>query len=142
VTGDRPLWLGLVLYLAVMVAPTLVFWAVLRVPAAIAAHRAGRPESHVAPARPALERLVADLRRLRASLRAAPQCSRVRRVALLSAYDDVLTEVCRAVGVDVSLLGSTPEGAADRAFARLLAEADLEAAGVALDPPGPGREVT
>jgi hypothetical protein len=56
-------------------------------------------------------------------------------VALLSAYDDVLAEVCRAVGVDVERLVATAEGGPDRAYARLLAEAELEAAGVALDPP-------
>lgn len=132
-TGDRPLWLGLVLYLAVTVAPTLLLWAALRVPSWLAARRPPRP----APAGPPLEALVADLRRLRRAVREGGQRNRLRRVALLSAYDDVLVDVCRAVGVDVSALLATAETGPQRAYARLLAEADLEAAGVPLDPPEP-----
>lgn len=131
VTGDRPLWLGLVLYLAVTVAPTVVLWAALKAPSWFAA---ARPSTTVV-AGPPLESLVADLRRLRRTVRVGGQGSRVRRVALLSAYDDVLTDVCRSVGVETSRLTGTSDGSSDRAYARLLAEADLEAAGVALDPP-------
>jgi hypothetical protein len=78
---------------------------------------------------------VADLRRLRREVRYCPPATQVRTVALNAAYDHTLLDVCRIVGVDAPLLDA-PE--ADRAFARLLTEAVLEDAGVALDPPAGG----
>jgi hypothetical protein len=56
-------------------------------------------------------------------------------VALETAYDDTLLECCRLVEVDTPLAAA--EGH-DRPFARLLTEAALEDAGIALDPPGGG----
>ncbi|MGH3585345.1 MAG: hypothetical protein ACRDQ0_03390, partial [Pseudonocardia sp.] len=60
------------------------------------------------------------------------QPTQVRTVALQSAYDETLLEACAMVGVEAPLAGARP---ADRAFARLLTEAALERAGIALDPP-------
>ena len=132
-----PLWVGLTFYALVTLAPTLIFWAALKVPAAVAARRRRRPVGP--PPRPPLEDLVADLRRLRRNLCSGASGSRVRRVALQSAYDDVLLEVCEAVGVDTARLAATPEQGSERAFARLVAEADLESSGIELDPAGGGR---
>lgn len=132
--ADSPLWAGLTIYALVTLAPTLIFWAALRVPAMVAARRHAAVPGVVS--RLPVEVLVADLR----GLCERTHASRVRRVALQSAYDDVLLEVCTAVGVDVSGLAATAEGGSERAFARLVAEADLEAAGIELDPPGEGRD--
>ncbi|GAA4851038.1 hypothetical protein GCM10023403_12650 [Pseudonocardia benzenivorans] len=137
VAGDSPLWVGLTIYALVTLAPTLIFWAALKVPAAVAARR--RRTAPPPPARPPIEELVSDLRRLRRGLRDGVPRTRVRRVALQSAYDDVLLDVCRAVGVDATRLAATPEHGSERAFARLVAEADVESAGIELDPPGEGR---
>lgn len=134
--GTSPLWVGLTIYAVVTLAPTLIFWAALKVPSALAA-RARR--TTLPPSRPPIEELVADLRRLRRNLQAGTSRSRVKRVALQSAYDDVLLEVCEAVGVDTARLAATPEQGSERAFARLVAEADLESSGVELDPAGGGR---
>ncbi|MFC5210974.1 hypothetical protein ACFPM0_31105 [Pseudonocardia sulfidoxydans] len=136
VAGTSPLWVGLTIYALVTLAPTLIFWAALRVPSVLAARRR---RSVGVPSRPPIEDLVADLRRLRRNLRAGGSGSRVRRVALQSAYDDVLLEVCEAVGVDTARLAATPEQGSERAFARLVAEADLESSGIELDQAGGGR---
>lgn len=99
---------------------------------------------------PPLERLVADLRRLDRLRRGPQQATRVRRLALLAAYDDVLLDVCRAVGVENPPLRAHVEtggtqGAldADREFrgqhcraAWLRTEAAIETTGVRIDPPG------
>ncbi|GAA3220892.1 hypothetical protein GCM10017691_05480 [Pseudonocardia petroleophila] len=121
--------------LLVAVTPTLVFWAALRlVPRAVSAvqERLQERRRRAAPG-PSLERAVADVRRLRREIRAGRPTSRVRQVALLWAYDDVLLQVCAIVGVAEPPLATAAE--TDRAFARLLTEAALEQAGVALDPP-------
>ncbi|MHA6796659.1 hypothetical protein ACVGVM_24565 [Pseudonocardia bannensis] len=131
-TGDRPLVAGMTLYLVITAAPTLLFWAALRVPAAVAACRARRPG---VPTGPSLESLVADLRRLRREVCGPPPRTRLRRVALLMAYDDVLIGLAGAVGVDAAPLAAAREGTSDRAYVRLQTEAAVEAAGIALDPP-------
>lgn len=133
VTGDRPVLWGLLLYLVVAAAPTLIFWVALRlVPAALTALAERRRRREPRPPGPPLEAVVANLRRLRREVRGRPRPTRVRRVALVAAYDDTLLEVCGLVGVDAPLAGASGP---DRAFARLLTEAALEEAGVALDPP-------
>jgi hypothetical protein len=131
VAGDRSALLGLLFYLLVAAAPTLVFWFALRLlPTAVSAVAERR---RPAPPGPSLEQVVADLRRLRREIRGAPQRTRVRQVALVSAYDDVLLQVCDVVGVDAPPLATATGG--DRAFARLLTEAAVEQAGISLDPP-------
>lgn len=129
-TGGHPVLLGLLLYVAIAVAPPLVLWVSLRVlPAAVIAVCERRRADPMT--RPALESVVANLRRLRRQVRDGPQRTQVRTVALLAAYDETLLEACEIVGVDAALAASAR---ADRAFARLLTEAALEDAGVALDP--------
>jgi hypothetical protein len=132
VTGDRPAVAGLVLYLLIAVAPSLVFWASLRLLPAVVARVAERRRSRRRPPGPPFERTVADLRRLRREVRGRDQRTQVRRVAVLAAYDDALLDVCKLVEVDAPL--ATAVGR-DRVFARLLTEAALEDAGIALDPP-------
>ncbi len=130
--GDRPVLLGLLLYLLVAAAPTVLFWAALRLlPAAVMAWAERRRRRH-APAGPALESVVANLRRLRREVCCGCYRTQVRRVALQAAYDDTLVECCRLVALDTPL-ATTDEH--DRPFARLLTEAALEDAGIALDPP-------
>jgi hypothetical protein len=130
VTGERSVPLGLLLYLLLAVGPTLLFWAALRLlPAArdALARRAPR----IPPAGPPVESLIADARRLRRAV-CAPARNRVRRVALLQAYDETLADLCRVLDVPAPALVGT-----DRAYARLQVEAAVEAAGVALDPAPP-----
>ncbi|MFC4947007.1 hypothetical protein [Pseudonocardia sp. GCM10023141] len=132
--GDRPVLLGLLLYVFVAATPTLLFWLALRLlPAALDALQDRRTARRQPPG-PSLETVVADLRRLRREVRAARQPSQVRRLAVTAAYDVILLDACRLVGVDAPLADATVTDA-DRAFARLLTEAALEDAGVALDPP-------
>lgn len=127
--------MGLLLYLLVAVAPTLLLWAALRLfPAASATVRERRRTRRPAPSGPALESVVRNLRRLRRKVRGPTPPTRVRQLALLAAYDETLLEACGLVGVDAAL-AAAPAGP-DRAFARLLTEAALEDAGIALDPPG------
>lgn len=134
--GDRPVLLGLLLYLLVAAAPTVLFWVALRlVPAAVSAYVERRHRRRQVSTGPALESVVADLRRLRREVCCGTQRTQVRRVALQAAYDDTLLECCRLVRVDAPLADA--EGR-ERAFARLLTEAALEDAGIPLDPPGGG----
>jgi hypothetical protein len=133
--GDRPVLLGLLLYLFVAAAPTVVFWAALRLLPAAVTTWVERRRRRQLPAGPDLGSVVANLRRLRREVRCGAPRTQVRRVALQAAYDDTLLECCRLVDVDAPL--ATAEGR-ERAFARLLTEAALEDAGIALDPPGGG----
>jgi hypothetical protein len=130
--GDRPVLLGLLLYLLVAATPTVLFWAVLRLlPAAVTAWAERRRRRH-APAGPTLESVVANLRRLRREVCCGCYRTQVRRMAVEAAYDDTLLECCRLVSVDAPLATAD---ARERPFARLLTEAALEDAGIALDPP-------
>ena len=131
--GDRPALLGLLIYLLIAVAPTLLLRVVLRLlPAAV-----GRVRRRPAPppSRPDLVAEIGHLRRLRREVRARTSPNRVRRVALLAAYDETLLAVCDLVAVDAPL--RTAAGR-DRAFARLQTEAALEGAGIVIDPPADG----
>jgi hypothetical protein len=135
VTGDRPVLVGLLLYLLVAAAPTLLFWVAARLVPAVVEWVAERRRRAAAPVGPPLERVVANLRRLRREVRDRTQNTQVRRVAVLAAYDDTLLQACGLVDIDAPL--ATAAGP-DRAFARLLTEAALEDAGIALDPPQDG----
>ena len=134
--GDRPVLLGLVLYALTGIAPVLVLWLALRVlPGVVTAFWERGRRRVEPPSGPGLECVVADLRRLHRQLREGQQPSRVRTVAVRAAYDDALLQACAMVGVDAPLAAERTTTAPDRAFARLLTEAALEAAGIALDPP-------
>lgn len=133
--GDRPVIVGLVLYVLVAATPTVVFWVALRLLPAAVASWSERRRRRRRPPGPAFESVVANLRRLRREVRRGAQRNQVRRVALQAAYDDTLLECCRLVDVDAPLAGADGR---ERPFARLLTEAALEDAGIALDPPGGG----
>lgn len=131
--GDRPVLVGLFLYVAIALAPTVIVWLGVRILPAVATSFLERRRRTGSPTGPCLESVVADLRRLHRQVRDGRPPTRVRTVALLSAYDDTLLAACVMVGVDAPLATAT---GSDRAFARMLTEAALEDAGIALDPPG------
>ncbi len=119
------------LFVLVALVPVLILWLGSRLlPAACSALIDRRDRR--APVGPSLECVVANLRRLRREVRGRTQPTQVRRLAVLAAYDATLLQVCAQVGVDAVLAGA-PES--ERPLARLLTEAALEQAGVALDPP-------
>jgi len=133
------------MYVGIALAPTVLLWAAVRfLPAlnlsrllvGLRHRRLGAPAPLPLPLGQSFESLVRDLHRLRREVIGRRPTSRVRRVALLAAYDDVLHDVCRAVGVDRTALREIPER--ERPFARLQVEAALEEAGVLLDPPQAG----
>jgi hypothetical protein len=129
--GDRPVHVGLLLYVAIAVAPTVIVWLGVRIlPAAVTAFWERRRRRDL-PTGPCLESVVRNLRRLHRQVRDCRPPTRVRTVALLAAYDETLLEACAMVGVDAPLAAAAGH---DRAFARLLTEAALEYAGIALDP--------
>ena len=129
---DGSVLLNLLIYALVAVTPTLLLWAAVRwLPPAIGWLLDLRLQRRRPPG-PTLESVVGNLRRLRREL-CGKHPTQVRHLALLSAYDDTLVQACRIVGVDAPLTGATD---AERPFARLLTEAQLEDAGIALDPPG------
>jgi len=130
--GSRPVVEGLLLYIAIAVAPTVVVWLGVRLLPAVVTSFLDRRRRTDRPVGPRLESVVADLRRLHRKVRDCRPPTRVRTVALLAAYDDTLLEVCAMIGVDAPLAMAS---ASDRAFARMLTEAALENAGIALDPP-------
>lgn len=130
---------GLLLYLLVAVTPILVLWVALRLLPAAATALLARRQARRLPPGPTLESVVGNLRRLRREVRGPPPSTQVRRLALLAAYDETLLDACRIVGVDAPLDAATES---DRAFARLLTEASLEDAGIALDPPRGSATVT
>jgi hypothetical protein len=130
--GDRPVLLGLLLYLLVAATPSVLFWAVLRLLPAAATAWAERRRQRQAPVGPSLESVVANLRRLRREVRRGCYRTQVRRIAVEAAYDDTLLECCKIVRVDAPLATAD---ARERPFARLLTEAALENAGITLDPP-------
>ena len=78
---------------------------------------------------PPLEKLAADLRRLRPEARSPrPGVPMARQKGIVAAYDGVLVATCRALGVDTSL-GELREGI-DREAERLRVEDALAAAGL------------
>ncbi|GAA1397128.1 hypothetical protein GCM10009613_49320 [Pseudonocardia kongjuensis] len=145
--GNDPVAAGVTIFLAIALGPAVLVGLLVRAPAlvrrVVALRRRSRPAPPV-PVGPPLERLVADLRRLDRLRRGPPPSTRLRRVALLAAYDDVLLAACRATGVEdpplrawVDAGGTAGALDAGRDLARLRTEAALEATGVRIDPPGP-----
>jgi hypothetical protein len=120
----------LLLFAVVVIAPTLLFWILLRVPKAVDAvgtylRRRRGPE----PTTPPIERLAADLRRVHRTLADFPPGTpNVRRVATREAYDSLLAQACAAVEVP-HRLDALPDGM-DRELERLRIEDALRAAGV------------
>ena len=130
--GDGSVILDLLIYALVAATPTLMVWVAVRwLPPAVGYVLDLRLQRRRPPG-PTLESVVGHLRRLRREVR-GKHPTQVRHLALLSAYDDTLLQACQIVGVDAPLTAATES---ERPFARLLTEAQLEDAGIALDPPG------
>ena len=83
------------------------------------------------PAGMPIERIAADLRRIRPqTLLPAAGTPMVRRKAIVAAYDEALLDACRALGVQTELDSVTDTF--ERESERLRTEAELERAGVSL----------
>jgi glycerol dehydrogenase-like iron-containing ADH family enzyme len=83
-----------------------------------------------APAGHPIERIVRDARRLRAELAPTAGTPMARRIAVCRAYDDLLADACRAVGIPDTLT-DLPLGT-ERDAERLNVEHQLAEAGVRL----------
>jgi hypothetical protein len=122
---------NLVLLVVVVIAPTLLFWVLLRVPKTVDAIGAYvRKRRHgPTPDHPPIERLAADLRRVHRTLAEFPPGTpAVRRRATREAYDALLVQACAAVDV-AHRLDRIGEGM-DREVERLRIEEALREAGV------------
>ncbi|EMD23962.1 hypothetical protein ACIQUM_36680 [Amycolatopsis azurea] len=117
------------LYTVVAVAPSVLFWCALKVPAVLRWWRRRRePE---VPVGPPIEKLAADLRRVHRLLADLPSgASAVRRNGTKQAYDALLVQACREVEVD-HRLDELPEGF-DRGIERLRVEESLAERGLSV----------
>jgi len=92
-------------------------------------HRVSPPDE--APAVPPIEKIARDARRLRAELcTLGSGTPMARRIGISRAYDDVLADACRVLGVPDTLSGLTP--GIDRESERLRVEQELEEVGLRL----------
>jgi hypothetical protein len=129
---------GGVLYIAgVTMVGAAVLWCVLNVRRlGRLGLTAGRRLHLLAPAIPApsgmrIERIVADLRRIRPlAMHPATGTPMTRRRAFVAAYDDALLDACHALGVPTELDRITD--ALERESERLRTEHDLAEAGLDL----------
>jgi hypothetical protein len=129
---------GGVLYIAEVTAiGAAVLWCVLNarrlVALALALGRRARlaPPVLPAPSGMRIERIAADLRRIRPQvMHPASGTPMVRRRAVVAAYDDALLDACHALGVPTELDQITDD--LERESERLRTEADLAEAGVDL----------
>ncbi|ASR38783.1 hypothetical protein BAY61_31525 [Prauserella marina] len=119
---------NILIYLGVVVGPTVVFALVLKLPRLV--ERMARRRMPVAPGIP-VEKLAADLRRVHAALqRLAPDAPVVRRRATSEAYDALLAQACSAVEI-THQLDSVPRGI-EREVERLRVEEKLREAGLVI----------
>ncbi len=120
---------NLVLLAVVVVAPTVLFWVLLRLPRTVDAVGAYLRRRRVVAEGPPVERLAADLRRVHRLLAEFPPGTpAVRRRAARQAYDALLVQACAAVEVPHRLDG-LPEGV-DREVERLRVAEALRTAGL------------
>lgn len=121
---------NLVFYVAIVLTPTALGWAVLKLPAVLRWVRRRRTPPPV-PVHPPIQTLAADLRRLHRTLAEFPSGTPMaRRAGTRQAYDAVLTEACDAVDVEQRLT-DFPEGI-EREMERLRLEESLRCAGLAI----------
>jgi hypothetical protein len=135
VVAQQPVLINVVWYVLIASAPLILLWLAVRAPALVDElkdRRATRLRA-TRPHGPPLERLAADLRRLRAELVNDPHDNYLRRRALLMAYDSVLRDICARLEIPNGLL---PENTGpDLEFERLRAESAIQEAGVSLHVP-------
>jgi hypothetical protein len=138
VVAMQPLLVGAIWLTSIVVAPSLLLWVVLRIPKVVEAIRdrraARRADDPTQPLGLPLEKLAADLRRLRAELVHRKPSNNLRLTALVEAYDDVLDAISERLEI-TSQLRELPLGR-DRDVERLRTEAAVEQAGVPLEVPG------
>ncbi|MGC7098918.1 hypothetical protein ACPZ19_29955 [Amycolatopsis lurida] len=121
----------LLLYGLVAIAPTLLFWLLLRLPRLIRYARQRFFPRPAPPAHPPVQVLAADLRRVHRLLAAyGPGTPAARRTGTRQAYDALLTEACTVLEVP-HRLDTLPEGM-DRDLERLRVEEALRTAGLAI----------
>ncbi|MGH3952000.1 MAG: hypothetical protein ACRDSE_23265 [Pseudonocardiaceae bacterium] len=124
--ADFPLG-NVLIYLAVVAAPTAGFWLALRATrlATSVRDRRRRP----APDGPPIELIAADLRRVHRTLATmAPEAPALRRRATGQAYDVLLAQACAAVQVPNRL--DTVSDGLDREIERLRVEDALRSTGL------------
>ena len=135
VVAQQPFLLGVVWYLLIAFSPLVLLVVGLQIPKVVDAikdRRAVRRRANAPWGQP-LERLVSDLRRLRAELIGDPPTNNVRRTALLIAYDGVLQDLCTALQIPSGLGAATSDP--ERDLERLLAESAIQEAGISLHVP-------
>jgi len=122
---------NVLLFAVAVLAPTLVFWGIVRVPRLVDAIGERVRGRRVTPKGLPIEQLAADLRRVHRLLVQCPDGTpMVRRVATRDAYDELLRQAC--VAVDVSHeLDALPEGM-ERDMERLRVEEALRDAGLTI----------
>lgn len=122
---------GVLLFALVAIAPTVLFWVLLRSPGLAERIRRRWWPTPPVPLHPPVERIAADLRRLRRMVeRPAPGTSALRRQSAQQAYDDLLAEACAALGVTHRM--ATAEPGMDRDVERLRVEDALRRGGLVL----------
>lgn len=135
VVALQPLFVGALWLILAVVVPCLALCVTLLVPRLVNTLRerraARRPER---PQGPPVEKLAADLRRLRAELVYRRPTSNLGLTALVQAYDEVLEAICARLGLPAHLR-ELPIGL-DRDIERLRTEAAVQEAGIPLEVPG------
>jgi hypothetical protein len=135
VVALQPLLVGALWLILIMAVPCLLLCFVLLAPRLFKTLRerraARRPEQ---PQGPPVEKLAADLRRLRAELVYRRPTNNVSLTALMQAYDEVLEATCARLGLPAHVR-ELPIGL-DRDIERLRTEAAVEEAGIPLEFPG------
>jgi hypothetical protein len=120
--------LNMLLYVVIALIPTAVCGAILWLPRLLKRFRR-RPKA--VPAGPPIEKLAADLRRVRRILVTYESGTPVvRRLGTLQAYDHLLVQACRAVEVK-QRIDQLPPGT-DLELERLRVEEELRDAGLAI----------
>jgi len=125
--------IGNLLLLAIAVlAPTMLFWLIVRVPRFVDGLGAWlRGRRGPTPTAPPIEQLAADLRRVHHTIAdCAPGTPAVRRRAAREAYDALLVQACAATDVPHHL-DTLPDGV-DREVERLRVEQALRTAGLSV----------
>lgn len=122
---------NVLLFAVAVLAPTLVFWILVRVPRLVdGVGERIRRRRVVATSLP-IEQLAADLRRVHRLLVQCPDGTpMVRRIATRDAYDELLRQACTAVDVSHDL-DTLAEGV-ERDMERLRVEEALRSAGLTI----------
>lgn len=131
----HPIVISMVWYVLIVFSPLVLLLLGMRIPRVfdgVKDRRAVRRRATGPQGQP-LERLVEDLRRLRAELINDPPTNNMRRTALLMAYDRVLLDVCARLEILTGL--DTEASYQEREFERLRTESAIQEAGVSLHGP-------